>query len=50
MDCIANSPASDINGTWTLGLVMDYSRALNALVHPTPHSWYQRFLRICHSS
>lgn len=39
-----------ISMAWTSGLVMDYSRALNALVHPTPHSWYQRFLRIFHSS
>lgn len=39
-----------ISMAWTPGLVMDYSRALNALVHPTPHSWYQRFLRIFHSS
>lgn len=39
-----------ISMAWTPGLVMDYSRALNALVHPTPHCWYQRFLRIFHSS
>lgn len=39
-----------ISMAWTPGLVMDYSRALNALAHPTPHSWYQRFLRIFHSS
>lgn len=39
-----------ISMAWTPGLVMDYSRALNALVHPTPYCWYQRFLRIFHSS
>ncbi|NCU10243.1 MFS transporter [Pantoea ananatis] len=27
---------------WTPGLVMDYSRALNALVHPVPRPWYHR--------
>ncbi|MBW7981988.1 MFS transporter [Enterobacillus tribolii] len=27
---------------WTPGLVMDYARALNAIVHPVPRPWYQR--------
>ncbi|OON41853.1 MFS transporter [Izhakiella australiensis] len=27
---------------WTPGLVMDYSRALYALVHPLPRPWYRR--------
>ncbi|MFV9998244.1 MAG: hypothetical protein AB8W37_09365 [Arsenophonus endosymbiont of Dermacentor nuttalli] len=34
----------------TPGLVMDYSSALNILVHPIPHRWYQRFLRIFYSN
>ncbi|MEO8490319.1 MULTISPECIES: hypothetical protein [unclassified Pseudomonas] len=27
---------------WTPGLVMDYARALRAVVHPVPQSWFQR--------
>ena len=27
---------------WTPGLVMDYARALEAIVHPVPLSWVQR--------
>ena len=27
---------------WTPGLVMDYARALRAIVHPVPQSWFQR--------
>lgn len=27
---------------WTPGLVMDYARALRAIVHPVPFSWVQR--------
>lgn len=27
---------------WTPGLVMDYARALRALIHPVPQSWFQR--------
>lgn len=27
---------------WTPGLVMDYARALQAIVHPAPQSWYER--------
>ncbi|HGJ5876446.1 MAG TPA: hypothetical protein ACHBX0_08710 [Arsenophonus sp.] len=39
-----------ISMAWTPGLVMDYSRALNALVYPTPHRWYSRFLCIFYSN
>lgn len=31
-----------ITMAWTPGLVMDYARALRAIVHPVPQSWYQR--------
>lgn len=27
---------------WTPGLVMDYARALRAIVHPVPQPWYKR--------
>jgi len=27
---------------WTPGLVMDYARALRAIIHPVPLSWFQR--------
>ncbi|MBP6122719.1 MULTISPECIES: peptidase [Providencia] len=27
---------------WTPGLIMDYSRALSAIVHPVPVPWYKR--------
>jgi len=27
---------------WTPGLVMDYARALQAIVHPVPLSWFER--------
>lgn len=27
---------------WTPGLVMDYARALSAIVHPVPQPWYKR--------
>lgn len=27
---------------WTPGLVMDYARALRAVVHPVPQSWFER--------
>lgn len=28
---------------WTPGLMLDYARALHALVHPVRHSWFQRW-------
>ncbi|MFG6656996.1 HdeD family acid-resistance protein [Scandinavium sp. M-37] len=28
---------------WTPGLMLDYARALHVLVHPTQHSWLQRW-------
>ena len=30
---------------WTPGLIMDYARALRAIVHPVPVPWYQRLLK-----
>ncbi|EPL9570183.1 HdeD family acid-resistance protein [Providencia rettgeri] len=29
---------------WTPGLIMDYARALQAIVHPVPVPWYKRLL------
>lgn len=29
---------------WTPGLMMDYARALRAIVHPAPIPWYKRIL------
>lgn len=29
---------------WTPGLIMDYARALRAIVHPVPVPWYKRIL------
>ena len=30
---------------WTPGLIMDYARALRAIVHPVPVPWYKRLLK-----
>lgn len=31
---------------WTPGLMLDYARALHALVHPVRHAWFQRWRQL----
>lgn len=35
-----------LNMAWTPGLVLDYARALRAVVHPVPEAWHQRLVKM----